>query len=175
MIAMPAGFVPSEDEGYFMVAAQLPDATSLGRTEEVLDEVSAILDETEGIRGVIAVGGYSLLDTVVSPNAGAFWVVLNHWDDRPTPELQIQPIVDSLNRRFSQIQGAMVFATRPPPIQGLGATGGFQMELQDVGGSGLELLQQVAYDLVEQGRADPVLTSHEHDVPGRSAAALPRG
>jgi len=159
MIAMPAGFVPSEDEGYFMVAAQLPDATSLGRTEEVLDEVSAILDETEGIRGVIAVGGYSLLDTVVSPNAGAFWVVLNHWDDRPTPELQIQPIVDGLNRRFSQIQGAMVFATRPPPIQGLGATGGFQMELQDVGGTGLELLQQVAYDLVEQGRADPVLTA----------------
>jgi len=159
MAAMPTGFVPSEDEGYFMVAAQLPDATSLGRTEEVIDEISAILDETEGIRGVIAVGGYSLLDTVVSPNAGAFWVVLKHWDERSTPETQIQAIVDALNRRFFQIQGAMVFATRPPPIQGLGATGGFQMELQDVGGSGLELLQQVAYDLVEQGRQNPVLTS----------------
>jgi HAE1 family hydrophobic/amphiphilic exporter-1 len=158
MTAMPTGFVPSEDEGYFMVAAQLPDATSLGRTEEVVDEISAILDETEGIRGVIAVGGYSLLDTVVSPNAGAFWVVLKHWDERSTPETQIQAIVDALNRRFSQIQGAMVFATRPPPIQGLGATGGFQMELQDVGGTGLELLQQVAYDLVEQGRQNPVLT-----------------
>jgi HAE1 family hydrophobic/amphiphilic exporter-1 len=159
MTAMPSGFVPSEDEGYFMVAAQLPDATSLGRTEEVIDEISTILDETDGIRGVIAVGGYSLLDTVVSPNAGAFWVVLKHWDERSTPETQIQAIVNSLNRRFSQIQGAMVFATRPPPIQGLGATGGFQMELQDVGGSGLELLQQVAYDLVEQGRQNPVLTS----------------
>ena len=159
MTAMPTGFVPSEDEGYFMVAAQLPDATSLGRTEEVIDEISAILDETEGIRGVIAVGGYSLLDTVVSPNAGAFWVVLKHWDERSTPETQIQAIVDALNLRLSQIQGAMVFATRPPPIQGLGATGGFQMELQDVGGSGLELLQQVAYDLVEQGRQNPVLTS----------------
>jgi HAE1 family hydrophobic/amphiphilic exporter-1 len=108
---------------------------------------------------VIAVGGYSLLDTVVSPNAGAFWVVLKHWDERSTPETQIQAIVDALNRRFSQIEGAMVFATRPPPIQGLGATGGFQMELQDVGGTGLELLQQVAYDLVEQGRQNPVLTS----------------
>jgi HAE1 family hydrophobic/amphiphilic exporter-1 len=159
MTAMPTGFVPSEDEGYFMVAAQLPDATSLGRTEEVIDEISAILDETEGIRGVIAVGGYSLLDTVVSPNAGAFWVVLKHWDERSTPETQIQAIVDALNRRFSQIQGAMVFATRPPPIQGLGATGGFQMELQDVGGTGLELLQQVAYDLVDQGRENPILTS----------------
>jgi HAE1 family hydrophobic/amphiphilic exporter-1 len=141
-----------------MVAAQLPDATSLGRTEEIIDEISAILDETEGIRGVIAVGGYSLLDTVVAPNAGAFWVVLEHWDERTTPETEIQAIVDALNVRFSRIQGAIVFATRPPPIQGLGATGGFQMELQDVGGSGLELLQQVAYDLVAQGRQHPVLT-----------------
>jgi len=158
MIAMPAGFVPSEDEGYFMVAAQLPDATSLGRTEKVLDEVAAILDDTPGIRGVITIGGYSLLDSVVSSNAGAFWVVLKHWDERSTPETQIQAIVDSLNHRFAAIEGAIVFATRPPPIQGLGSTGGFQMELQDVGGSGLELLQQVAYDLVEQGRQNPVLT-----------------
>ncbi len=158
MIAMPAGFVPSEDEGYFMVAAQLPDATSLGRTEKVLDEVAAILDDTQGIRGVITIGGYSLLDTVVSPNAGAFWVVLNHWDERSTPETQIQAIVDSLNQRFAKIEGGLVFAVRPPPIQGLGSTGGFQMELQDVGGSGLELLQQVAYDLIEQGRQNPVLT-----------------
>ena len=91
MIAMPAGFVPSEDEGYFMVAAQLPDATSLGRTEKVLDEIAVILDDTEGIRGVITVGGYSLLDTVVSPNAGAFWVVLNHWDERSTRRLRSRP------------------------------------------------------------------------------------
>jgi len=159
MIAMPAGFVPSEDEGYFMVAAQLPDATSLGRTEKVLDEIAVILDDTPGIRGVITVGGYSLLDTVVSPNAGAFWVVLNHWDERSTPETQIQAIVDTLNQRFAKIKGGVVFAVRPPPIQGLGSTGGFQMELQDVGGSGLELLQQIAYDLVEQGRQNPVLTS----------------
>jgi len=158
MVSMPAGFVPSEDEGYFMVAAQLPDATSLGATEKVLDEIAVILEDTPGIRGVIMIGGYSLLDTVVSSNAGAFWIVLDHWDDRTTPETQIQTIVDTLNARFAGIKGAVVFATRPPPIQGLGATGGFQMELQDVGGSGLELLQQVAYDLVEQGRQNPVLT-----------------
>ena len=158
MMAMPAGFVPSEDEGYFMVAAQLPDAASLGRTDEVLNQVSAILGETEGIRGVIVVGGYSLLDSVVSSNAGAAWVVLNHWDERSTPQTQIQAIVDDLNRKFSSIEGAVVLAIRPPPIAGLGATGGFQMELQDVGGSGLELLQQVASDLVQQGRQSPVLT-----------------
>jgi HAE1 family hydrophobic/amphiphilic exporter-1 len=159
MTAMPAGFVPSEDEGYFMVAVQLPDAASLGRTEEVMEDVSEILEDTEGIRGVIVVGGFSLLDSVVSPNAGAAWVVLEHWDERSTPETQIQAIVNSLNRRFQTIGAAVVFAVRPPPIQGLGTTGGFQMELQDVGGSGLELLQQVATDLVDRGRQSPVLTN----------------
>ncbi len=159
MISMPAGFVPSEDEGYFMVAAQLPDATSLGATEKVLDEITLILDDTPGIRGVITIGGFSLLDSVASSNAGAFWIVLDHWDDRQTTDTQIQTIVDTLNRRFAAIKGAIVFATRPPPIQGLGNTGGFQMEIQDVGGSGLALLQKVATDLVDQGRANPVLTN----------------
>jgi hydrophobic/amphiphilic exporter-1 (mainly G- bacteria), HAE1 family len=154
---IPTGFVPSEDEGYFMVSAQLPDAASLGRTEAVMDRVSAILQETPGIRGSVVVGGFSLLDSVVAPNAGVCWVVLDHWDDRTTPETQIQAVVDSLNRRFAEIPGAAVFAVRPPPIQGLGATGGSQMELQDRGGAGLELLQQVAYDIVRQGPQHPVI------------------
>jgi len=156
--SLPTGFVPSEDEGYFMVSAQLPDAASLGRTQAVMDEVSAVLQATPGVRGSVVVGGYSLLDSVVAPNAGVAWVVLDHWDDRSTPETQIQAIVDSLNRRFAGIQEAMVFAVRPPPIQGLGSTGGSQMELQDRGGAGLELLQQVAYDIVRQGSQSPVLT-----------------
>jgi HAE1 family hydrophobic/amphiphilic exporter-1 len=155
--SLPTGFVPSEDEGYFMVSAQLPDAASLGRTEEVMDRVSEILQETPGVRGSVVVGGFSLLDSVVAPNAGVAWVVLDHWDDRTTPETQIQAVVDSLNQRFASIQEGVVFAVRPPPIQGLGATGGSQMELQDRGGSGLELLQQVAYDIVREGSQHPVL------------------
>jgi HAE1 family hydrophobic/amphiphilic exporter-1 len=157
--AIPTGFVPSEDEGYLMVAAQLPDAASLGRTEQVMDQVSAILQDTPGVRGSVVVGGFSLLDSVVAPNAGVSWVVLDHWNDRTTPETQIQAIVNSLNRRFAAVEGAVVFAVRPPPIQGLGTVGGFQMELQDRGGAGLQLLQQTAYDLVGQGSRHPVLTS----------------
>jgi len=155
--SMPGGFVPSEDEGYFMVSAQLPDAASLGRTKEVMDQVSAILQDTPGIRGAIVVGGFSLLDSVVAPNAGVSWVVLDHWDERDTPELQIQGVVDSVNRRLAAIEGAIVFAVRPPPIQGLGSTGGSEMQLQDRGGAGLELLQQVAYDIQSRGMQDPML------------------
>ncbi|HSN53309.1 MAG TPA: multidrug efflux RND transporter permease subunit [Candidatus Sulfomarinibacteraceae bacterium] len=155
--ALPTGFVPPEDEGYFMISAQLPDAASLGRTQEVMNEVSAILADTEGIRGAVVVGGFSLLDSVVAPNAGVGWVVLDHWDERSSPDLQIQAVVDSINRRLATIQGAFAFAVRPPPIQGLGTTGGSQMELQDRGGAGLELLQQVAYDIQRQGARHPVL------------------
>ncbi|HSL18980.1 MAG TPA: multidrug efflux RND transporter permease subunit [Methylomirabilota bacterium] len=155
--ALPTGFVPPEDEGYFMISVQLPDAASLGRTQEVMNEVSAILADTEGIRGAVVVGGFSLLDSVVAPNAGVGWVVLDHWDERSSPDLHIQAVVDSINRRLATIQGAIAFAVRPPPIQGLGTTGGSQMELQDRGGAGLELLQQVAYDIQRQGARHPVL------------------
>ena len=157
--SLPLGFVPSEDEGYVMVAAQLPDAASLGRTEQVMDEVTEILAEQPGIRGSIVIGGYSLLDGVVSSNAGAAWVVLDHWDDRSSSEMQIGALVGSLNRKFASIRDAMVFAVRPPPIRGLGTVGGFEMQVQDRGGTGLQLLQQSTLDLVGEGRKNPVLTA----------------
>jgi len=156
--ALPTGFVPSEDEGYLMVAAQLPDAASLGRTEQVMDRVSEILSDTPGVKGSIVIGGYSLLDSVVAPNAGAAWVVLDHWDDRTTPDTQIQALVNTLNREFVAIPDGAVFAVRPPPIQGLGTVGGFEMQVQDRGGAGLELLQQSTLDLVGEGGKSPVLT-----------------
>jgi HAE1 family hydrophobic/amphiphilic exporter-1 len=157
--SMPTGFVPSEDEGYFMISAQLPDAASLGRTRLVMDQVAAILADTPGIRGAVVVGGFSLLDGVVAPNAGVSWVVLDHWDDRSSPELQIQAVVNAVNRRLAGIEDAIVFAVRPPPIQGLGSTGGSEMQLQDRGGAGLELLQQVATDIQARGQQDPRLAS----------------
>ena len=156
--SLPTGFVPSEDEGWFMIAAQLPDASSLGRSAQVLDQVAEVLEGEDSIRGAIYIGGYNVIDSVVSPNAGAVWVVLKHWDDRPDKEDQIQAVVDRLNPQLQEIEDAMVFAVRPPPIQGLGATGGFQMELQDVGGVGPEILQLVATDMIQQGRVNPVLT-----------------
>ena len=94
---------------------------------------------------------------LVDARVGVAWVVLDHWDERSSPELHVQAIVNSLNRRLADIEDAVVFAVRPPPIQGLGTTGGSQMELQDRGGAGLELLQQVAYDIQAQGARHPVL------------------
>jgi HAE1 family hydrophobic/amphiphilic exporter-1 len=157
--SLSTGFVPSEDEGWFMIAAQLPDASSLGRTTQVLEQIEEIVSAEDALRGAIYIGGYNVIDSVVSPNAGAVWAVLKHWDERSDPEDQIQAVVDRLNLRLREIEDAMVFAVRPPPIQGLGATGGFQMELQDVAGIGPETLQLVARDIIDAGRANPVLTA----------------
>jgi HAE1 family hydrophobic/amphiphilic exporter-1 len=155
--AIPTGFVPPEDEGWFMIAAQLPDASSLGRTAAVMDQIQEIISAEEALRGAIYIGGYNVIDSVVSPNAGAVWAVLKHWDERTDPSDHIQAVVDRLNPQLQQIEDAVVFAVRPPPIQGLGATGGNQMELQDVGGIGPETLQLVAMDIIDQGRAHPAL------------------
>ena len=124
-----------------------------------MDQISEILQGEEALRGAIYIGGYNVIDTVVSPNAGAVWAVLKHWDERSAAEDHIQAVVDRLNGQLRHIEDAVVFAVRPPPIQGLGATGGFQMELQDVGGLGPETLQLVATDMIDRGRANPVLTA----------------
>jgi HAE1 family hydrophobic/amphiphilic exporter-1 len=155
--SLPTGFVPPEDEGWFMISAQLPDASSLGRTAAVLDQIAEVLEGEEALRGAIYIGGFNVIDSVVSPNAGAVWAVLKHWDERSAASDQIQAVVDRLNPKLSTIEDAVVFAVRPPPIQGLGATGGNQMELQDVGGMGPETLQLVAMDMIGQGRAHPAL------------------
>jgi HAE1 family hydrophobic/amphiphilic exporter-1 len=109
------------------------------------------------VRGSILIGGFSLLDGVASSNGGTVWVVLDHWDDRSSPETQIDAILGSLNRRFATIPEALVFAFRPPAIKGLGTVGGFQMEVQDRGGGGLQLLQQAMGDMVQEARKHPVL------------------
>ncbi len=157
--SIPTGFVPSEDEGYLMVAVQLPDAASLGRTEKLLEQVYEVIARQPGVRGTILISGYSLLDGVVSANAGAAWVVLDHWDDRSSPETRIGAIVNSLNRNFASIRGAIAFAVLPPPIRGLGTVGGFEMQVQDRGGAGLRQLQESALDLVDEGGKNPVLTA----------------
>ncbi|MCP3982163.1 MAG: multidrug efflux RND transporter permease subunit [bacterium] len=155
--ALPTGFVPAEDEGVLMVAVQLPDASSLGRTAQVMDSVTQALEDVPALRGSVVIGGFSMLDSVVSSNNGAVWVVLDHWDERSTKETQIDAIVGQLNRKFSTIPGALVFAFRPPAIKGLGTVGGFSMELQDRGGVGNELLQQVTSDLIAEGNKHPML------------------
>jgi HAE1 family hydrophobic/amphiphilic exporter-1 len=162
--ALPTGFVPGEDEGYFFVNAELPAGASLERTHEVMDRVNAILLDTEGVQNVMTIGGYSLLNGVAGANTGFSIATLDHWDDRPGLELSLWGILGrAVQPRLAQIREGIVFAFPPPPIQGLGSASGFEMQLQDRGSSGLNQLETFANDMVQAGNASPVLTRLNQD------------
>ncbi len=133
--AVPGGFVPEEDQGYFLVNIQLPDAASLERTDRVTSQVEDILVKAAGVESVTAVAGYSLLTSSLSPNNAFLFVSLQPWEERDSAELHVNAIIAQLNRRFAtSIPEALVFAFGPPAIPGLGTGSGFSMMLQDRGG-----------------------------------------
>ncbi len=156
--AMPGGFVPGEDEGYFFVNAELPPGASLERTQEVMDRVNETFMEMPGVQNVITIGGYSLLNGIAGTNFGFSIVTLDHWNDRPGLGLSLWGLLRRGQPQLAQIREAIAFAFPPPPIQGLGAAGGFEMQLQDRGGVGLIQLETFANDMVAQGNASPTLT-----------------
>ena len=157
--ALPTGFLPTEDQGYVMASAQLPDASSLERTREVTDRMNAILAKTPGVSDYLTIGGYSLLDSTGSSNAATSFVIFKDWEKRTTPDLSQDAILLDLRDRFGDIREAIAFVFAPPSIPGLGVAGGFQLQLEDRGGIGLNELQTLTLDMVEDGEAQSALAS----------------
>ncbi|MEM6756092.1 MAG: multidrug efflux RND transporter permease subunit [Planctomycetota bacterium] len=155
---VPTGFLPDEDQGYMFVNMQLPNAAKLSRTASVVSEVEQIVMDTPGVRRVVAITGYSILDGTISPNKGTAIVILDPWDDRTSKETQLNAIVGSIAMKVGRIEEAQAFPFTPPPVMGLGTAGGFSMELQDRSASGLDVLMQTADEIVAAGNADPKLT-----------------
>ena len=156
---LPTGFLPLEDQGYLMIAAQLPDAASLERTSKVLDQIDGILDNAAGVQQWVTFGGYSLIDGTSASNAGIVFVILEPWDDRTDPDLSQEAILTRLQGDLGGIQDAIAFVFPPPAIPGLGVSGGFQMQLQDRGDVGLEELGLMADEIVADGDAQSGLTN----------------
>jgi hydrophobic/amphiphilic exporter-1 (mainly G- bacteria), HAE1 family len=158
--ALPSGFMPTEDQGYLVVSAQLPDAASLQRTRQMSAKVNAILQDTPGMSNYVSIGGYSMLDGVVVSNNASFVAVLERWDDRTKPSEQLEAILTHLRQAFStEVPEASVVAFPPPSIPGLGATGGFQMMVENRTGSDLQTLQSVTQNIVQKGQKEPEVTS----------------
>ncbi len=153
-LKIPAGFLPDEDQGYFMVSVQLPDGATLERTDAVLKKIEPLLADNPAVANVISVSGYSVLDSLVTTNAGAIFVVLKPWGDRPE---EVFDVVRDVQAELAQIRQGICFAFLPPPITGLGNAGGFEFQLEDKNAAGFVALETAAVDLVDQGNADPVL------------------
>ncbi len=158
LIHLPTSFLPTEDEGFMMLNVELPPGASVHRTEQVTNKINAILDNTPGVEEYVTIGGWSLLNGVVSSNAGAYFVSLKPWSERPGQELSVFSIQQQIQMQLFGIREAMVFAFTPPPIMGLGFSGGFEMQIQDRGGAGFGALQQVGDQLMYMGMEDPMVT-----------------
>jgi HAE1 family hydrophobic/amphiphilic exporter-1 len=133
--ALPAGFIPDEDQGIFGVNVQLPPGASLERTSAVLKKVEEILAKTEGVDSFQTIGGYGLVTNTYQPNYGSLFTRLKPWDERKGEALHVKGIMAGLARQFAAIPEAIIFPFNIPTLAGFGAASGFNFLLQDRSGS----------------------------------------
>lgn len=127
---IPTGFIPIEDQGYMLVAVQLPDGAALDRTQHVLDEVSEIASKVPGVDQVVTIAGISALDNSSSlANAGVGYLILKEWSERG-PGQDLRSLFVGLNEKMAAIPEARILVIPPPPIQGIGNAAGFAMQVQ---------------------------------------------
>jgi HAE1 family hydrophobic/amphiphilic exporter-1 len=137
---LPSSFLPDEDQGYFYINMQLPNAASLERTSAAGKEVEQILANTPGVQYTTSVIGFSLLSFVQTTYNAFFFVTLKPWGDRDTRAQQYQEIKARVNQLFSKLPEGTVFSFSPPAIPGVGTSGGFQFVLEDRAGKDVQFL-----------------------------------
>ncbi|MBU2979387.1 multidrug efflux RND transporter permease subunit [Alteromonas sp. C1M14] len=154
----PTGYVPAQDKMYLVAFAQLPDASSLDRTEAVIQNMSALALTQAGVSDVVAFPGLNINGLTNSPSSGVVFFALTPFAEREAPELSALSIAGQLNQKFAAIKEAYVAVFPPPPVQGLGTIGGFRLQLQDRGNLGFESVNTVTQQVVQKAWQDPALT-----------------
>jgi len=164
------GFIPIEDQGYLVVAVQLPDGASLERTQKAMDQVAAIAKNTPGVDQVVTVAGISPLDNSASlANAGVAYVTLKPWSQRGKGQ-DLLPLFLGMNNAMQEVMDARVLVVPPPPIQGVGNASGFTMQLELRDGSfDFTKLQTLTNTIVDsatsQSSFQRVLSTFRSDAP----------
>ncbi len=156
--AVPGGFVPAQDKQYLVGFAQLPDAASLDRSEDVIKRMGDIAGKQPGAVNNIAFPGLSINGFTNSSNSGIVFVSLADFEKRTTPNLSAGAIAGSLNGQFGSIQDAFIAVFPPPPVQGLGTIGGFKLQVEDRAGLGYEALNDATNAFLAAARKAPELT-----------------
>jgi len=170
----PTGFVPGQDKQYLVAFAQLPDAASLDRTEDVIKRMSDLALKQPGVESAVAFPGLSINGFTNSPNAGIVFVTLKPFDERKDPSESAGAIAGALNGKFAGIQEAYMAIFPPPPVQGLGTIGGFRLQIEDRGNLGYDELYKETMNIINKSRSVPELanlfTSYTVNVPQVDAA-----
>ncbi|MFJ5487821.1 efflux RND transporter permease subunit, partial [Hansschlegelia beijingensis] len=166
---IPGGFVPAQDKQYLVGFAQLPDAATLDRTENVIRRMGDIALKQPGVQSAVAFPGLSINGFTNSSNAGIVFVTLTPFEERRDPSLSAGAIAQNLNREFAGIQEAVIAMFPPPPVQGLGTIGGFKLEIEDKAGLGYEALDQATKAFLAKAQTAPELaglfSSYQVNVP----------
>jgi multidrug efflux pump len=154
-----AGFIPTQDMGYLLVNVQLPDAASLERTQEVMDQLEKLAKETPGVKFTQTMTGQSLLLSAFGSNFGSMFIILDEFSQRRAKELKGENIIKTLQAKFDeQVYEAQVTVLGPPPVRGVGRAGGFKLMVEDRGDVGPRVLQEQTENLTDAARKSPDLT-----------------
>ncbi|AYG95772.1 efflux RND transporter permease subunit [Brevundimonas naejangsanensis] len=154
---VPAGFLPMQDKYFLVGVAQLPTGASLDRTEAVVQRMSDTAMAEPGVQSVVAFPGLSSNGGANLPNSALMFIMLDDFDERTTPELTANAIAGKLMGKFSQIPDGFVGVFPPPPVPGLGALGGFKLQIEDRAGLGYEALAQAQAAVMAKAMQTPEL------------------
>jgi HAE1 family hydrophobic/amphiphilic exporter-1 len=154
---LPSGFLPEEDQGYIFLALQLPDASSLERTDEAARKIEDMLKKTPGVQHTTSVVGFSLLSLVQNTYSAFFFVTFKPWSERTKPEEQYAAIKANINKQLAGLSEGLAFAFPPPVIPGVGTSGGFQFILEDRAGKDVPFLARNLKTFLEAARKRPEL------------------
>jgi HAE1 family hydrophobic/amphiphilic exporter-1 len=154
--ALPAGFIPEEDQGIMGVNVTLPAGSSLERTSAVLAKVESILSKTAGIESYQAIGGYGIVTSTYQPNFGSLFIRLTPWKERKGAALHVRGIMRTIQAEVARIPDAIIFPFNLPTISGFGAAAGFNFLLQDRSGTtSVEQLGNLSRQFMEAARKRP--------------------
>ncbi|MGA6826403.1 efflux RND transporter permease subunit [Nitrospira sp. NS4] len=166
---LPTGFLPMEDQGYVYLNVQLPEASSLQRTDQLCKQIETILKDTPGVRYATTVVGFSLLSQVSTTYNAFFFVTLQPWEERKKPEEQLLAIFKNVNERLGGLPEAKAFLFPPPAIPGVGTSGGVTFVLEDRAGKDIAFLANNTQKFMEAAKARPEIaridTTFIPDVP----------
>ncbi|MDR4307465.1 multidrug efflux RND transporter permease subunit [Chelatococcus sambhunathii] len=166
---IPGGFVPAQDKQYLVGFAQLPDAATLDRTEDVIKRMGEIALKQEGVQSAVSFPGLSINGFTNSSNAGIVFVTLKPFEERKDPSLSAGAIAMKLNGQYAGIKEAVIAMFPPPPVQGLGTIGGFKLQIEDKAGLGYQALDQATKAFLAKAAQAPELaglfSSYQVNVP----------
>ncbi len=167
--AVPGGFVPAQDKQYLIGFAQLPDGATLDRTDEVIQRMGEIMKKNPNVEDAIAFPGLSINGFTNSSNSGIVFATLKPFDQRKRPDQSGGAVAGQLNGAFAGIQDAFIVMFPPPPVAGLGTTGGFKLQLEDRASVGYDQMDAAVKAFMAKAQQAPELagmfTSWQVNVP----------